>query len=214
MDCCQCRGIESLFDKKEAEHRLREYQRSGPARSTRLLLDALVGEGVRGASLLDIGGGIGAIQHELAKSGIARVTDVDASSAYLAAAQSEAARQGYRERGEYIHGNFVELAPALPPAEIVTLDRVLCCYHDMPGLVRGSVAKAERLYGLVYPRDGWWVRAGIAAINLSFKVQRNAFRVFAHPSAAVEEIIRAHGFARRQHRTAGFWQVVLYARSP
>src|SRR5947199_213845 len=83
--------------------------------------------------------------------GASGATDVDASAAYLAAAREEAARQGHAERVAYHHGNFVDLAATLPPADIVTLDRVICCYHDMPALVERSSAKAARLYGLVYP---------------------------------------------------------------
>jgi hypothetical protein len=51
------------------------------------------------------------------------------------------------------YGDFVALAPALSAADVVTLDRVICCYDDMPALVGRSAALAERLYGVVYPRD-------------------------------------------------------------
>src|SRR6266508_4007771 len=118
MDCCQCRGMESQFDRGEAERKLRAYRRGGPVLSTR--------------TLLDIGGGVGAIQHELLKAGAARATDVDASNAYLDAARAEAARQGHADRATFHHGDFVALADAIAPADIVTLDRVICCYHDMP----------------------------------------------------------------------------------
>lgn len=212
MDCCQCQGIESQFGRDEAERKLREYRKRGPTRSTRLLLEALIAEGIGGASLLDIGGGVGALQHELINAGLAHATDIDASSAYLAAARGEAARQGHADRVRYVHGNFAELAASLPDAEVVTLDRVICCYHDMPALVGRSAAKARRLYGLVYPRDTWWVRAGVAAENLALRLQRSPFRVFAHPSAAVDAAVRAQGLERRLARTAGLWQVLVYAR--
>jgi magnesium-protoporphyrin O-methyltransferase len=212
MDCCQCQGIESQFNRAEAARKLREYRRGGPARSTRLLLDELTREPLAGQSLLDIGGGIGAIQHGLLDAGLASATDVDASSAYIDAARDEAARQGHAERVTYRHGNFVEIAATLPSADIVTLDRVICCYHDMPALVACSAAKAKRLYGLVYPRDTWWVRAGVGAENLLLWLQRSTFRTFAHSSAAVDAIARGHGLHQRFARNAGIWQVVVYER--
>jgi len=213
MDCCQCQGIEELFNRKEAARKLREYRRAGPARSTQLLLDALMREPVAGQTLLDIGGGVGAIQHALLKAGAAHATDVEASSAYLATAREEAARQGNAERITYHHGNFVDLADTLPAADIVTLDRVICCYHDMPALVERSSAKAARLYGLVYPRDIWWVRAGIRAENALMWLQRSSFRAFVHSSAAVDAIVRRNGLQQRFARNAGQWQVVVYERS-
>jgi 2-polyprenyl-3-methyl-5-hydroxy-6-metoxy-1,4-benzoquinol methylase len=213
MDCCQCQGIEELFNRKQATRKLREYRRDGPARSTQLLLDALMREPVAGQTLLDIGGGVGAIQHALLKAGAAHATDVEASSAYLATAREEAARQGNAGRITYHHGNFVDLADTLPAADIVTLDRVICCYHDMPALVERSSAKAARLYGLVYPRDIWWVRAGIRAENALMWLQRSSFRVFVHSSAAVDAIVRRNGLQQRFARNAGQWQVVVYERS-
>ena len=112
----------------------------------------------RGATLLDIGGGVGVAQLDLLSAGLRSATDVDASSAYLDVAREEAQRRGYSERVSYRHGDLVALAPEIEPADIVTLDRVICCYHDMPALVRASAAKARRLYGLVYPHDAWWTR--------------------------------------------------------
>lgn len=186
MTCAQCQGIEGFFDRGTAERNLRTYRKRGPDRTTRLLIEALESEGVAGLTLLDIGGGIGVIQCELLKAGAAHATDVDASSAYLTAAQGEAERQGLADRVEYRRGNFVDLAPELASADIVTLDRVVCCYHDPRSLVGLSAAKAAKLYGLVYPRDTWWSRTPIALVNLVFRLRRNPFRIFVHPTAAVD----------------------------
>ena len=213
MDCCQCQGIEGLFNQRQAARDLKAYERKGPAKSTRLLLDALRGAGVEGATLLDIGGGIGAIQLNLLDAGVSSATDVDASSAYLAAAREEATRRGLSDRVSYQHGNFVELAPTIAPADIVTLDRVICCYHDLPGLVGASAAKARRLYGLVYPRDNWLARMVAAGLGLIMRLQRNPFRFFAHRTRDVEALLHAAGLERRFHGTAGFWQVAVYARA-
>jgi magnesium-protoporphyrin O-methyltransferase len=212
MSFCQCCGIEEQFNRAEAARKLREYRRGGPARTTQLLLDALVRESVAGQTVLDIGGGVGAIQLALLKAGAAAATDVDASAAYLAAAREEAARQGHAERVTYHHGNFVDLADTLAPADIVTLDRVICCYHDMPALVERSAAKAARLYGLVFPRDTWWVRAAVRAENALMWLQRSSFRMFAHSSAAVDAAVRRNGLHQRFLRNAGPWQVVVYER--
>jgi len=212
MDCCQCRGIESQFDHNEAERKLHEYHRPGAARTTQILLDELMAEHLQGLTLLDIGGGIGAIQHALLKAGVSRAVDVDASSAYLSVAKTEATRQGYVERVSYVHGNFVDLADNIPPADIVTLDRVICCYHDMPALIGHSAAKAARLYGLVYPRDVWWIRAGVRAANAMLWLKRTAFRIFAHSRTAIDAVVRRNGLERIFTRDAGLWQVVIYAR--
>lgn len=212
MACGQCQGIEGRFGAREAEQRLARYRRSGPDRTTRLLLAALTAEGVAGLTLLDIGGGIGAVQYGFLEAGGAHATDVDASTAYVAVARAEAARHGLADRIEYRHGNFVDLADELPAADVVTLDRVICCYHDPQGLVGQSAGKVGKLYGLVYPRDTWWTRTPFALANLFLRLRRNPFRVYVHAPATVEALARGAGLARRFYRTAGFWQVVVYAR--
>ena len=212
MDCCQCKGIETLFDQKEAENKLKAYRKDGPAKTTRMLIEALQAEDIEGTTLLDIGGGVGAIQHELLRVGVESATGVDASTAYVKAAQEEAEQQGHAARISYHYGNFVDLAPQIVPADIVTLDRVICCYHDMQRLVGLSVAKAERLYGLVYPRDTWWLRVAINIANLYFRVSRNPFRTFIHPTQAVDALVRGNGFEQRFYKKSGLWQVVVYAR--
>lgn len=214
MSCCHhCRDAESLFDRRDAADRLARYRRRGPERTTRLLIDELRAAGVRDARVLDIGGGVGVVHHELLRAGAALAVDVDASTAYLAAARGESEQQGHAARVTYIHGDFVALAPSIAPAEIVALDRVVCCYPDMPALVGAAAARATRLIGLVYPRDGWWVRAGVGAINLGLRLQRSAFRVFCHPTAAVDAELRRAGLAPRARRLSGPWQVVVYERA-
>src|SRR3990170_1661911 len=122
---------------------------------------ASAAEGVTGLSLLDIGGGIGVIQHELARAGVGRIASVDASSSYLAAQRAEAERLGYAPRASYLSGDFVTLADHIPDSDIVTLDRVICCYPDMRSLVSLSAARARRLCGIVYPRGTWWNAVGV-----------------------------------------------------
>jgi len=212
MYCCQCQGIECRFNQKAAAKKLKQYRQKGPDPSTRLLIEALQTEGVAGLTLLDIGGGVGAIQHELLDAGVTVATSVEASQAYVEAAREEAHRRGHAGRINPLHGNFTDLAPDISPADIVTLDRVICCYHDMPQLVELSTTRANKLYGLVYPRDTWWVWLGYLFENFLFWLQRTSFRVFLHPTEAVEAILRANGWQRCFYQTHGVWQVVLYSR--
>jgi hypothetical protein len=213
MTCCQCQGAESVFSGWYVSRELRSYRRKGPRRTTRMLIDALEAEDVEGATLLDIGGGVGAIQHELLRQGLSSATAADAASAYLEAASREAERQGHADRVQYRHGDFVQLADEFERADVVTLDRVICCYHDMRSLVERSVGKAVRLYGLVYPRDVWWTRLGNRLLNLFLWLTRNPFRVFVHSEAVVDGIVRTAGFELRYRRLTPSWQVVLYERS-
>jgi magnesium-protoporphyrin O-methyltransferase len=212
MGAC-CQGVDEVFGEKTARRDLRRYRKRGPARQTRVLLEAIRGEGVERASVLDIGGGVGAIQQELLAAGAERATAVEASASYLRAAQAEASRRGTAARISYRAGDFVAIAEEVEPADVVTLDRVICCYPDMEALVGRSADRARRVYGLVYPQDAWWVRLGLRAANLSLRLTRRAFRAHAHRTAAVDAVARAHGLEPALRRRVGpVWQVALYTR--
>jgi magnesium-protoporphyrin O-methyltransferase len=148
----------------------------------------------------------------LLASGVEQVTDVEASTAYIEAAREEAQRRRLGDRVSFLHGNFVDLAPGLAPADIVTLDRVICCYPDMEKLVGLSAARARKLYGLVYPRDNWWMKIGLALLNFSYRLRRSPFRNYSHATKSVEAILGSHGLKRRYYRQTLVWQVAVYTR--
>jgi magnesium-protoporphyrin O-methyltransferase len=210
--CPRCCGIDDFFNEKLAARELKRYRRRGPIKSTRILIETLTSEGVERASLLDIGGGIGAIQHELIKAGASRVLDVDGSPAYLEAARQEAQRLGHAERARFRQGDFVDVAQEIEPADIVTLDRVICCYPDMPTLVARSAARARALYGLVYPRDRWLMKVARPILNCCNRLRRSALRFYLHPPADVDRVVRDAGLRLRRRQTTLLWQVVVYGR--
>jgi magnesium-protoporphyrin O-methyltransferase len=211
MNCCQCQGIEELFSQEYVTRELSRYRLKGPDKTTRMLAESIKREGVDGLTLLDIGGGVGAIQHELLSAGAQSATDVEASTAYLTAAKAETQRRGLADRVSYQFGNFVDLAAGIEPADIVTLDRVICCYPDMEKMVGLSAARARKLYGLVYPRDTWWLRIGLAVGNFFFRLRRSPFRTFSHATEAVEAVLESNGLKRRSYRRTLVWQVAVYA---
>jgi len=214
VDCCSPGDsrFDRQFDARHAAAKLRTYRRNGPVGLTRLLIDALAAAGVDGLTVLDIGGGVGAVHHELLRSGAASAVDVDASRAYIAVAREEAERQGHADRVRYLAGDFVALADTVEPADLVALDRVVCCYEDMAALVGRSAMLARRRYGLVYPRDSWLGRIGTAVINAQFRLTRSPFRTYIHRTAEVEAILASHGLVRRIHRTTLVWQLDIYER--
>jgi 2-polyprenyl-3-methyl-5-hydroxy-6-metoxy-1,4-benzoquinol methylase len=212
MSAC-CQGVDEIFGERTAEHDLRRYRKRGVKRSTRVLLDALRREGIEGATLLDIGGGIGAIQQELIAAGAGRATAVEASAAYLRAARDEAERRGTADRVRYQEGDFAAIADRVEPADVVTLDRVICCYPDMESLVGRSADHARRAYGLVFPRDRWWVRLGFRAANAGMWAARRAFRAHIHRTSAVDAVARSRGLTPKLRRRVGpVWQVAVYVR--
>jgi magnesium-protoporphyrin O-methyltransferase len=212
MVCEHCADAESLFTERAARRDLKRYRRKGPTGITRELLHALREQDVAAGTLLDIGGGVGTLQHELLHSGLAHAVHVDASRAYLEASAREAERQGHGDRVEQHHGDFVQLADNLVPVDVVTLDRVVCCYPDMPALVRASAAKAQRLYALSYPRVRWLTRLGRRLGNAWFRVRGSSFRTYLHPPAEIEAHVERNGFRPVASGRTLLWHAAVYRR--
>jgi len=182
------------------------------AKTTRQLVDAVSADGVEQLTLLDIGGGLGGVQHELIDKGVLRTTHVDASRAYLQAAQEEAGDRNLLDKITFVAGDFVEVGEKIPQADIVTLDRVVCCYDDMQGLIRLSAKKARRTYGLVFPRDIWLFKLFLPIANFVLKLRGSSFRIFLHSTQQIEGIIKSTGLSLETKQKAGFWQILVFNR--
>ncbi|HEX5827550.1 MAG TPA: methyltransferase domain-containing protein [Candidatus Limnocylindrales bacterium] len=212
MDCCDRTVYDDVFDARQADRRLRDYRRRGPNRWTARLIEELEAGGVDGMTVLEIGAGIGAVHHALLSAGAASAIDVDASGPYLAASRREAERRGLADRVTYHKGDVVQLAGELPVADIVALDRVVCCYPDMTSLVRVAAERTRRRLGLVLPRDTVLVRGGVAIANGFGALTRDPFRIHAHRTLAVLEIARSAGLQPVATHRGVFWQSLILER--
>ena len=212
MPCNCCEITDNAFSEAEARAELRNYHRRGPARQTGLILNAIRSLGIRNANLLDIGGGIGAIHHELLEDVAREATHVDASSAYLKEAKREAARRGHSERVNFIHADFTDVANQLPEADIVTLDRVVCCYPDFRRLLKAAAEHSNRALAFTYPREVWYLRIAFKIMNFFQNLRKDPFRVFLHPVAEMDALLKREGFKRVSLRRLLVWEMTLYQR--
>jgi 2-polyprenyl-3-methyl-5-hydroxy-6-metoxy-1,4-benzoquinol methylase len=188
------------------------YRRRGPDKPTRLLRDAVLAAEPRHASLLDIGGGIGALSLELTAAGVGRATLVDASASYLSAAQEEAVRLGRADRLDVVAGDFVEIAATVAPADIVAMNRVVCCYPDFRALLTAALNHAGRLFAFSYPKRRWYIQAVVEFGNAIRAMTGKAFRTFVHDEAAMHALIEAHGFRREARGDTFVWQIEVWTR--
>ena len=210
--CCSSVGAaaERQFSEKRATKDLADYRTNGPGSTARLLLAGIAKAGQSHGRLLDIGSGVGALTFELLELGLTEAIGVDLSSAYVAAAAEEAARRGRTASVQFAHGDFVGIARQFLPADIVTLDRVVCCYPKYERLLDESVRHADRCFALSYPRDVWYVRTWVGVQNLARQVRRNPFRTFVHSASAMDHVIRRAGFELVSRSCTRTWCADVY----
>ncbi|MGH7679808.1 MAG: methyltransferase [Gemmatimonadaceae bacterium] len=211
MDCCKP-DYDTVFGAKRAKKDLKRYRKKGPDKTTRVLIDALTATGVRHKTLLDIGGGIGVIDNEMLDAGVASAVHVEASDAFVHVASEEAIRRGHASRVQFFRGDFVAVANSIPPADLVTLDRVICCYSDMEQLVTKSATRARSLYGIVVPRERRLTRIMRWGINLVFRITRNPFRFHVHSPRDIDAAVLRAGLVPRFLQETPIWRVAVYGR--
>ncbi len=212
MPCNCCEITDKTFGEESAKEDIKSYRKRGPEKHTKLILQAIRSLNLRKAELLDIGGGIGAIHHELLDGVAKKATHVDASAAYLKEAKAEASRRGHEDRVQFVHADFTEVAPDLPQADVVTLDRVVCCYPDFRKLLKAASEHSRDALAMTYPRETWYMRIGLKVINFFQGLRKDPFRVFLHPIAEMDSLLRREGFERVSLRRLFVWEMALYQR--
>ena len=216
MTCCcshVCEATARQFGEKRAAADLRQYRAKGPGPTARLLLAGLAKAGSPPERLLDIGSGIGAVTFELLKRGTTSAIGIDLSPAYVAAASTEVVRLGRSNSARFIHADFLDVASELPSADVVTLDRVICCYPDHERLLDEALLHADRYVALSYPRDFWYIRLWVRLENLGRRLRKNPFRTFVHSPATIENRIRRAGFALLSRSNTRAWCADVYTKS-
>lgn len=206
-----CCGADCFFDDKEAKKQTRTYLKKGPRRSTAALSKMINRHFKDHKSLLDIGGGIGVLGLELRKSGLESYTGVDASTAYQNEARILVPKTGMETR--FIKGDFVEVQNEVDSADIVTLDKVVCCYPDMSSLLSASMDKSRSLVGLVYPMGGFGSRFFSKLGNLFLRIRNTAFRTYIHPPSEISAKLVDNGFRNVDRKMKFPWVVELYERA-
>jgi hypothetical protein len=212
MPSCHCVATDRHFTPARAQAELAQYRRRGPSGTARLILKSLSDLAATPRTLLDIGAGIGVLHHEMLERGVDHAVHLEAAAAYVATAERESARRGHEGRVHFRHGDFVSLASELASAELVTLDRVVCCYPELEPLVSLSAGKAERYYVLSFPRDRWYVRVHTWWQNQRRRWAGSAFRTFVHPVTRIEALVRTAGFQVLRTRRTLVWVVLVCRR--
>jgi len=213
MACCTryC-AAETQFGKEKADGDLKSYRRRGAEGITGVMLSELRRWPLQGRQLLDIGSGIGVVSAELAANGVASATLVEASPSYLEVAREVAGTRYSSGSSQFLLADFVAIAPTLPDAEVVTLDRVVCCYPDAEALLQAAAMRTRQLLALTYPRDRWYVRATTATQNLLRRLRGSEFKVFIHPPQRMAATLDRAGLTRVTQRKTLTWVMDLYRR--
>ncbi|HVP75630.1 MAG TPA: methyltransferase domain-containing protein [Gaiellaceae bacterium] len=211
-DCCASSDWGRFFNRRVAARDARRYRRRGLTGSARALA-GLAGD-VRGASVLDVGGGVGTIELELLAAGAERATNVELSPGYEEAAGELLAERGLTGRVERRIADFVAEGDAIAPHDVVVMHRVVCCYPDVDALVGAAAAHARRRMVLTYPQERRVVRLGGRVLNVFLRLSGADFRTYVHPFERMAAVARGKGLELETRERHGLvWESAAFTAS-
>jgi 16S rRNA G966 N2-methylase RsmD len=208
--CCTPRGYEKVFGEKLARRDAKRYRRKGLDETARWLADRAIEGGIDQATVLEAGGGVGAIQLELLRAGAARAVNVELSPGYEGAASELAQEVELADRTERRLGDFVH--EELGEADVVVLHRVVCCYPDYEALLGAAARRARRTIVFSHPPAHALARLVISGLNLVLAITRQQFRSFTHSPEAMRAVLEREGFRIVAERRGRIWRAVALQR--
>jgi hypothetical protein len=213
MSCCAQKGCTEFFTERVARRDAKRYRRKGLDGNARRIVDLLQTRGLAGRTVLEIGGGVGALQLELLKAGAGRVVSVEASPAYEDAAGQLMREAGLDGRIDRHVVDFAAMPQGIPAADFVVLHRVVCCYPDFQALVTPAAARTRETLAMTFPRGAWWTRFGVGVANVVERLRRHSFRAFVHPSESIVAAAERRGLCRAAEHRGVIWHVVALDRA-
>jgi len=202
-----------MFSERGARGQARSYRRSGLDAGSRRIVALLKERGVEGLTLLEVGGGIGAIQIELLKAGLTRAVSVELTPTYEESATELLREAGFEDRVERKVMDFVNAGADIEAADIVVMNRVICCYPDLPRLAGAAADHARGLLVMSFPKERWWTRVMVWMANVGMGLTRREFRIFLHPMAQILATGEKHGLKLSVDRPGVFWQIAAMERT-
>lgn len=201
-----------MFSRRFARRQSRRYKRRGLTPAAQGIVDFATSQGIDGASVLEIGGGVGHIQVELLRRGASQVTNLEISQNY----ELEAARLlEATGMAEHVTRRFVDIAQApdeVEPADVVVLHRVVCCYPDYAKLLKTAADHARKTLVFSHPAANIFNRVEFGTENLYRWMTRNDFRAFIHPPAGLVRAAESGGLDVAYRSHARDWDVIGLTR--
>ena len=168
--------------------------------------------GLEGVHVLEIGGGIGTLQAELLGAGAASGQIVELVAAWEPYARELARERGIAERTTFRVADILESPETVEDADVVLLNRVVCCSPDGIALAGRAARLTRRALVLSFPRDVFWVRAGLRLVNIGMRVMGRSFRAFVHPPPELVRSAVAAGLMLAQTGHGRIWAFAALRR--
>ncbi len=214
--CCQPENINDLdntFTLRRAKKEGQAYLKNGLSKRADKLIAFLHQLPNESRTTLDIGCGVGGVHQELLRQGlIESAIGIDASSAYLQIAGQNAGILHINDQTEYHHLDFAQNADQFNRANVVILDRVICCYPHLEQLLGEAANRAQDFLAISYPIDNQISRFAVKIADFFLRLTGSGYHPFVHPEPQIMGIAANAGMQLAHSDQHLFWQIRVFSR--
>lgn len=212
-DCCRAVPCEEIFGSRTAEGDLNEYLNHGLGKFEERMLAAIPGDSVSSARrVLEIGGGIGAIQAELLLRGAASGEVIELVRAYEPFAQRLATKLGIGDRTAFRVADVIDDPRQAEAADVVVMNRVVCCSADGVQLTSVAAGLTRGVLALSYPRSLPILRWAERLQEPLARLFRRRYRFYIHDTAAIRHAATSTGMSLMATGHGMFWEFSVFGR--
>jgi hypothetical protein len=214
VECCSgSAGCAEFFGERLARRSLGHYREKGLQADARTMVEWAAAVGLDGARVLEVGGGIGAVAVELLQRGAASGENIEVVPGWEPFARELIREERLEGRLTFRVADLLEDPTAAAAADVVALQRVVCCNPQGVRLAGIAAGLTRRVLVLSYPRDAFWTRWPLAAQNLVFRLLGRAFRAFVHDPDAILAAAEEAGLRLAHRRRGAIWEVAALRRA-
>ncbi|TAK62269.1 MAG: class I SAM-dependent methyltransferase [Bacteroidetes bacterium] len=214
MSCCQSCSLQGTNDffSSQSKRYLKTFHKKGLGKEQKYLLEGIATLDIQGCTALEVGCGVGGLHLTLMQHGVDYATGIDISEGMIAGARQLARELGLEKRVTYHVGDIVNLNEHIREADIVLLDKVVCCYEQVLRLIEVSSKKSVRVFAFTYPNPNFLVKIsfkGLIALGVLLKWK---FRPYWHDWNALLHTLETYGFTQTYNNSTIMWNICVMKR--
>lgn len=212
--CCRAEPCEEMFGSEStAREDMEAYLRKGLGALETEMVDALPQEFLfDGSRVLEIGGGVGAIQAELLRRGASTGEVIELVESYAPYASRLAEQLRLTGRSSFRVHDVLADPEEVEPADVVVMNRVVCCSADGLSLARFAAGLTRGALLMSFPRSNAVTKAFAATQRFAYRLLGRKYRAFVWPEDELVAAGEREGLAPVAADGNWLWKYVVLVR--
>lgn len=215
--CCHngesVNDLDNFFDERYQLRAADRYLKYGLDSKSSALVAPVLPHLDGSQTILEVGCGAGMVHQDLLRQNkVGRAIGVDVSSAGIKVANRNASTFGLSDRIEYHAVDFAQNAELFASAELVVMDRVICCYPHLDLLLGQAAERASNYLAISFPVENFVSKFAIQAFTLALKLIGQTYHPYLHGHQKIQHTVEKAGLRLIHQDRRSIWTMMVFER--